>query len=275
MEDTSIAPADGTCHFLRLPAELRDLIYRQALFSPEGLACRSTQECGKLHYRLLHSTHELGSQPLGIATSELNQLKFVCRQLNVETKCVSTSINAIVFLKGIPDFIEFATACPKSVLNQISSVTIHHEQEYDDHNFCEPSHGTSLLDFCKQQPYTSVELRHSWLDPHEPDFFQRMIEFAIHFRNDRGVVARVTASLNAQQYLIHRAVDIWYANTDISDRLKEYPRNLRAFPPYKTLNDVVFKDHYLADAIDMLDVNMSDGLPGGVELVKGVFQRGI
>ncbi|KAH3990388.1 hypothetical protein HBH70_201270 [Parastagonospora nodorum] len=259
MEDTSIAPADGTCYFLRLPAELRNLIYRQALFSPEGLACRSTQECGKLHYRLYaiesyddsSKMNGYTKEPLGIATSELNQLKFVCRQLNVETKCVSTSINAIVFLKGIPDF------CPKSVLNQISSPR------------------TSLLDFCKQQPYTSVKLRHSWLDPHEPDFFQRMIEFAIHFRNDRGVVARVTASLNAQQYLIHRAVDIWYADMEISDRLKEYPQNLRAFPPYKTLNDVVFKDHYLADAIVMLDVNMSDGLPGGVELVKGVFQLGI
>jgi hypothetical protein len=178
-------------------------------------------------------------------------------------------------LKGVPDFIEFATAYPKSMLNQISSVPILHQQDYDDHDFCEPSDGTSLLDFCKQRPYTSVKLRHSWLDPHEPDIFQRMIEFAIHFRNDREAVARVTASLHAQQSLIDRAVDVWYADKEIPDGPKEYPQNLRAFPPYKTLNDVIFRDYYLVDAIDMLEVSMSNGLLGGVELVKGVFERGI
>lgn len=296
MADQSIAPADGTCYFLRLPAELRNLVYQHALFSPEGLACRSTRECGKLHYRMyaiesyddsstmdrlyegrLQFEHELDAQLLGVAKSELNQLKFVCRQLNVETKCVSMSINAIVFSKGIPDFIEFTTSFPKSVLNQISTVTIYHKQDYDDHRFCMPSDRASLLEFCKQQPYTSVKLRHSWLDPHEPDIFQRMNEFSIHFRNDREAVARMIADLNEQQWWIDKAVDTWYADTEVLkfDDLKEYPQNLRAFPPCKTLNDVVFKDHYLADAIDMLDVNTSNDLPGGVELVKGVFERGI
>jgi hypothetical protein len=294
--DPSVPSTDGTCYFFRLPAELRNLVYSHALFSPEGAVCSPSIEHDESLHRLFAiekyvagtptrklsddmvfnypSEHGLDGKPMGYTTMELNQLRYACRQLNAETKGVAISTNEIVFLEGVSSLNRFTHECPPAILEHISTITVHQEQDYDTDELCDLADCTELVEFCRHHPATTVRLRHSWLDPVLDYFFERAIEFAVNFCKDTSLAKRVFSQPQDVHQYLRMAIQVWSKNdTTVSvDEIQGYPANLRAFPPFKVLDEAAFRAYYQDD--DLLS-SMPDKIDGAVALAKEIFTQGI
>lgn len=69
------AGADGACHVLQLPGELRKMVYRFALFSPDGIRYHSdSNRVGRLNDRTEETAKPITTE------CEVNQLQRVCRE---------------------------------------------------------------------------------------------------------------------------------------------------------------------------------------------------
>jgi hypothetical protein len=218
--------------------------------------------------------HGHDGKPMGVATNELNQLKYACRQLNIETKGIAMTMNEIVFLRGVPNFNQFTNDCPPAILDHISAIEIHQEQPYEDDKICDAADRTELVEFCKQHPATAVRLRHSWLDPDGDDFFGRVVEFAVNFRKDTTLIKRVTTDPQREHSLLQIALQIWSKNSSLSsvDDIQGYPANLRAFPPFLVLDEDTFRAYH--EDFPYLQ-SMPNNLDGAVALAKEIFDQGI
>jgi hypothetical protein len=82
--DPSIPPSNSRCLFFKLPAELRNEIYEYALTADDGLVCRS-QDNKHFTYHALRDG--------GVEDTEFNQIHYVCRQLQTETKGLVLYLN--------------------------------------------------------------------------------------------------------------------------------------------------------------------------------------
>ena len=72
----SIPPSDGRCQFFELPAKLRNEVYEYALTTKDGMMC-------KLEDNKHFTYHAL--QDGESKNAEVNQLRYVCRQLRADT----------------------------------------------------------------------------------------------------------------------------------------------------------------------------------------------
>ncbi|KAF2439781.1 hypothetical protein P171DRAFT_489585 [Karstenula rhodostoma CBS 690.94] len=155
--DPSQPPPDGTCHFFRLPRELRDLVYEYSLSEPFGLywfprpgdfvakikVFEDTvyfegdmladdnkpwwdwyADPGDNHFQLF-SCFDDTQKKEGM---EANQLKYVCRQLHEETSGLGLKFNNLHFENSdisVPItqcFEEFIKSCVPKRLAEIGSV---------------------------------------------------------------------------------------------------------------------------------------------------------
>lgn len=109
--DPSKPPKNGRCIFFALPRELRDYIYKYALYDPDGL-----------HYR--HDSHVPTRAKLfkGDATEEFNQPKFASPQLYYETVERELHVKHLHFIQNRPEeqsdtklFLDFLDFCAPAV----------------------------------------------------------------------------------------------------------------------------------------------------------------
>jgi hypothetical protein len=118
--------ANITSPLLRLPTELRDCIYRYALYCDNtGLQYRywKTKADGK---PIFHATGKSKEDP-----RSWNQMQYVCRQLHAETKALELKYNPLIFrqtatweLVAWSQFSRFAKALPKSKLAWLRTITL-------------------------------------------------------------------------------------------------------------------------------------------------------
>ncbi|KAF2244808.1 hypothetical protein BU26DRAFT_508788 [Trematosphaeria pertusa] len=101
--DPSVPAADGTCYFFRLPRELRDQVYDYALYAPDGLFYQYRPFDTVFPFFASEEDTRDSIQP------EINQLKYVCRQLHAETKGLVLKVNEAV------NFTRFSIAHPSTV----------------------------------------------------------------------------------------------------------------------------------------------------------------
>lgn len=119
-----------------------------------------------------------------------------------------------------------------------------------------------------------IKLRHSWLDLEDRYFFDRAVQFAVHFRKDLNFVKRVAAQPQCQARSIREALREWDQSADSPaiDDILEFPANLRVFPPFAKLNERDFPA-YANEPWCLRTVTAdTDGL---VSLVKDIFEHGI
>ncbi|KAF2495187.1 hypothetical protein BU16DRAFT_539178 [Lophium mytilinum] len=93
--DPSI-PQVGVCHFLRLPQELRDIIYEYAITEPNNRVICCQQ--GNRQVLAISSPSPIAANP---SLSEANQLQFVSKQLRAETLDLTLKFNPTVAFLGI------------------------------------------------------------------------------------------------------------------------------------------------------------------------------
>lgn len=151
IEDTPdvASPTSGTCHFFRLPLELRDQIYEEVLSEPDGLVYNASLGTGML---MLPASTAQGRPP------EANQLKYVCRQMRNETRGLCLRFNVICFLDNSSDysaggqFIEFIRHCSDKLLEKLrAEIKPPLRSRKPDSDFW-TTDLTPAADFCRKYP---------------------------------------------------------------------------------------------------------------------------
>lgn len=281
---------DNDCRLLKLPAELRHLIYSNALLVPEGVTCQLVRMHGRSCFfrytpyrksaRGPNSSKEANAKsrrgtvskpaksvPVVSHTNEFNQLKYVCRETYTKTKGLVVATNNLVFEYGADRLIAFARTCPPETLKTIRNVTIIDRLSPTSRVTGRRGDYTALIDFCEQYPETTVQLHHNRLRPDSRKFFWHALRFNVHFRKNTGFVAKIHTSMTAQIEALNSAIVAWGAIQ--LDDIQAYPATLRAYPPHGLS---------LEEFLDKLRFN-PDQIPGGefsaTMLAKEIYEHGI
>jgi hypothetical protein len=216
--DPAVPPSDGVCHLLRLAAELRNMIWDYALYALLWVVCRigdpiedlidyqkllyhffdieidhsDTTKANKYNGTYYAPSVKLDAQPTKVAATEINQLRYACRQSCHETLGTVLHRNELVSKGGLPDLFDFFHVCPASRSSELRVVTVLQSRDYSDNVFCERDERERMRSFCQQYPKLIVQLRHSWLDLCAEDIFQRVVEFAVNFRKNACIAYRIS-----------------------------------------------------------------------------------
>ncbi|KAF2877760.1 hypothetical protein BDV95DRAFT_588794 [Massariosphaeria phaeospora] len=190
-----MASTNSTPLFLKLPAELRNMIYEYALTEQVPLFAtpHNANRVPKLYV-----AGGLFPQPPDIPFEdwargfEVNQLRYVCRQMHDETRGLALALNNLTFhgrksggrtgSRQFEDFLECISSISK---NYIHNVTILDER----------TRHPMIYDFCRQHPASRVIIRYATAVPATTGFFSRdpTSWLALHcalrqmFRGDPGV----------------------------------------------------------------------------------------
>jgi len=151
---------------LQLPRELRDMIYEYALTEPGGLVADVVR--GLDAWTRFRAAENEEHQEL-----ESNQLRFVCRQLYVETSALGLRYNDLIFC--LPDeeafvtvydlFDRFHHSCAPTYLNDIRRITVFDDETDipEEAVQLESLLSPSLIRFCEKYPKTTVIVRFDWV----------------------------------------------------------------------------------------------------------------
>lgn len=82
---------------LRLPGEIRNRVYKYALYSPSGLHCKRVYRALWYGERSTRYTLSIEDNHGGRSNVDINQLKYANRQLHSETAGLELKINRIIF----------------------------------------------------------------------------------------------------------------------------------------------------------------------------------
>ena len=152
---------------LQLPRELRDMIYEYALTKPGGLVADVVR--GLDAWTRFRAAENEEHQEL-----ESNQLRFVCRQLYVETSALGMRYNDLTF--RLPDeeafvtiydlFDRFYHSCSATYLKDIRCITIiDDETDWPEEAVqLESLLLPSLIRFCQEFTKATVIVRFNWLE---------------------------------------------------------------------------------------------------------------
>jgi hypothetical protein len=120
--------ADGKCHFLSLPAELRNAIYAFYLHRDEPLEFLrdSNDKVRRLYAKALARKGREGDDPRELRGSkhEVNQLRFVNKQLYTETRGLTICGNELAF-QSVRDVNFFLQHCKLELLSRIRCLHVH------------------------------------------------------------------------------------------------------------------------------------------------------
>ena len=282
---TSTSAINGSCLFFKLPTELRYQIYEYLFPTPHGVVCESMSYHATLEVQSVSffryfpllcpirdvystdfwSTEGDLSEAVVCSLAQANQLKFVSRQFNADTKGLTLSLNEVVFERGIKDFNDFASAAPSAVLNRLRTVTIMSselcwDREPENEEASDAIH--ALIRFCKSHPHVLVRLRHAHLHPTEFPIFLQSVAYGLYLRGDETMVERVLIDLG-ERAIVMRHISF---TMRISDR-QIYPSNLRVYPLFAKLDEKSFNAY--------LRTFRTQAERGAVDLVKEIFEHGL
>jgi hypothetical protein len=228
---------------LILPGELKNMITDYYLYEPNGLdyQYQPNDTTFRLHRRQARLTSSRVPSPDAGASSpapasEVNQLKFVCRQFYDETRGRALRLNELVFThRGNPQpnalmqSNRFLYACSPENRRRLRNVTLLSEPHIRDSlQVCmfDELRGSQLgttVDFCKSLPKMSVRFELNYLDlwgPHDYTF-QRAYWIPKHWREKDIVWPFTGAMLNE----FNRGVG-WISPLCVTlpDNIRFYPR---------------------------------------------------
>lgn len=216
------------------------------------------------------------------STAEVNQLKYVCRQLNTETKSLTLKVNEVIFGAGMAEIVLFFRECPSAMLEHSSVVTIMSSE------LCLDSESPSdrvrkgfdtLRNFCQRYTEVLVCLRHEYLHPERCTILINAFNFQVHHRNDSSLIDQIWKEADEQAMVI---ADI---KTSFSrEQIKVLPANLRMYPPFTTFDAQGFIERMRmfesgADVDDSKeDERFTDNREKWLEqaaVIKKIFEHGV
>jgi hypothetical protein len=267
--DPSQPCPNGTCHFLRLSAELKNMVYGYTLTSPNGILCREgSYDC--LGIFRFYAAPVIKRKPsinvrenkwyaaqleksLKTAT-EINQLKYVCRQLNHETKNLLLCANKLVFGYGPRDLLSFLEVLPKTLHDCLQEITIWEHRKLLASKFHHDRWWCTIDNICKKQDAFTIRMiwpslvsraSMSWLgDRGDRDSItSRIALFTICARKDMTFVNKVSADRHWRDFLtrgvyraqrrVSRQQAVIKRDLVLSDKIRIFPSHEK-FPDHKS-----------------------------------------
>ncbi|KAH7075021.1 hypothetical protein FB567DRAFT_596966 [Paraphoma chrysanthemicola] len=212
-----------TCHFFRLPGELRNVIYAYVLSRPGGLLFRVSSKgesqlllkasaIRRYRHRPAYEIAILTAKDiLGDSTNgtmhEKNQLQYVNREMRLETRGLGVRFNQITFL-GCHDFRNFIAMCPNIHKSYLRHLTIEcsfyglcskrSEAVNSERSAKSDSMHALAFDFCDANPKVTLHTTVKGWRQTKPAFILEvlMIQMALRGRCDLGEFFADPVNLN-------------------------------------------------------------------------------
>jgi hypothetical protein len=294
--DPSQPCPNGTCHFLRLSAELRNMVYGYTLTNPNGILCREDSYDGLGIFRF-YAAPVIERRPsinvrenewyaaqleksLKTAT-EVDQLKYVCRQLNHETKNFLLCANKLVFAKGPRDLLSFLEALPKTLHGCLRGVTVWEHRDLSEEDFFQDRWWCIIAGNCMKQDAFTVQMiwplllegtHPNWLGA-ELSIICRIAIFAVCARKDPTFVKKLIYANKDWREDLTRIVHL--AQVRVSSKQASMQQasflsdKIRIFPSHEKL-----PDHNSLHSFDLFWLPKEEEIDC-IATVKEVFENGI
>jgi hypothetical protein len=284
---SSNAPIKNDCYFLRLPGELRNLIYAYALSEAAGLEVRYDSQGIPRLYRLGVTNRAPDISTILINDiweaadgaefypGDANQLQYVSRELRRETRGLGIRFNSLSFDK-YTDFLAFLNTCPSAHTQYIRQITINRSlytkrlrNDSDEHVDKRSKRRSELFDFCNKN--ASVTIRNSLKDWRQDDpwFVLITISLQIQFRGRSKLLYDFFTDQRPQELL-----EASYSNA--RTRAKEVPLNVHFYPADKVFHEDTFRTAVEGNVImRTLLADVDDGINRWVSVAKEIYKHGI
>ncbi|PSN61479.1 hypothetical protein BS50DRAFT_651690 [Corynespora cassiicola Philippines] len=292
--------------FLRLPGEIRNLVYEFALSEPNGLfyipcslgrlisrplICRKYQKYYSGSRIVLCDGHDLETNPhytreemvttrCGIVIA--NQLQFVSKQLRHETRGIGARFNNITIMEyndeSRPEckwaFSDLIAAIPEAEITHLRKITV------EAYNYLDPriQKGVqnsnirtldSAVDLCRRHPKLRLHIYARNFDPYKRNVFHGAAVWLKRVRGDTSYLLRIYNPKKSRG----KVLEGWFETAGLQELFVQVPENLRFFPRFFQFDESSFRLCY-ANA-DWTLAAVPNGLDGLVELMKEWYEHGI
>jgi len=229
MESIAEFAKPDVCHLLRLPGELRNFIYEYALTEERPLQVKrhgndAAFKCYKqplMQSEGYHETQGLAKWPKD-AFVEVNQLRFVNKELYAETRALELRYNDLDF-ESIEDANEFLKNCALSQQAHLRTLTIHCAHIP---SLGKVSSTKFTMRFCRAHPRANVRIEHDQDDPNVPLLLMRVAWREFRMRGTHKLLNEIfTAGCGLREaHLVSFKVKLEGA------KFRPFPKNFRFFP---------------------------------------------
>lgn len=263
----------------RLPREVRDQIYLYALYNANGLLYKRCRDCtSKLCLRPGRRSSRrnrfawLRKAPFDWTVArrkghqhESNQLKYVCRQLYIETNglnirqnlvvledaCSGNAMEQCVLLLGRwPMLRQISIKCGSKIFASAPGRS----------KFLE------IVEYCVENSHVSVRIHIPYWSQTDPNFVLRGISYLLTLRKDRRLMKRL-AQATSISYLSDSKAEVFSVDVEL-------PCNLRWLPTEEKFNQPLFE--YAVRKHPMLSQPSAQAAVGDLQkLAKGWFIDGL
>ncbi|KAF2124152.1 hypothetical protein P153DRAFT_371037 [Dothidotthia symphoricarpi CBS 119687] len=277
-----IPPTDGGCHFFGLSGELRNTVYAYALSMPGSVR----YSCGKDGVGRMQEQASVerdvspGPRRKAGTTLEVNQLKYVNKQLYEETHGLVLRYNDLVFAT-VSELAKFLNSCPESYYRRFRLIDVQRGifRLIDVRQGISPPgevhHLTAgaetiegVFQFCRQNPYCLVRDHHPCLDARGYGFCLKAGYLQLMARKNTQILDNTFVS-DFVRYAVHRYRDC-AEDENLDDVPGNIPENFRFFPSCKEF------DTYITRVMDSLEASgIGKSVEEVMEVVRDIFEHGI
>ncbi|KAL5371513.1 hypothetical protein DPSP01_014208 [Paraphaeosphaeria sporulosa] len=264
---------------LRLPRELRDQIYFTILYDADGLLYKQgkdgiTRLCRRSTHRpsgksilasLRRALPRRAFPRSRTHRSEINQLKYVCKQLYKETKGLALPQNRIILEDSrslnameqcVPLFHRWSML--RQVAIKCSSMTF--ESDYGKAMLI------AILNYCKENVDVSVRVHIPYWSQADPNFVPRGLSYLFALRKQSVFIKRL-AQATSVTYLLDAESEQVRMNVQV-------PLNLRWVPREEKFNPSLFERNIRRHPL-LSSSSAQAAMEGLKELAEGWFMHGL
>jgi hypothetical protein len=273
------------CHFLDLPGEIRNIIYEYALSSLNGAQYTQCSRHGAHvenrdfwlvanDLRHMRNKHHRASN-----FRELNQLKFVNRQLYRETRALVLRYNDITF-NDVVALALFLRSCPTSQYQRLRTFNLEHGifRPNTLYYTADPEAVEEVFQFCRQAPHVLVR-NHENIPIARAQFLLVAIEVQIAARKSLEMLESVLSTSDGRRKALRSALEKSKLGS-LDEVPGNVPANFRVFVPLHTSEDealLEFRNACLES--DKVRNGVLPYVHGGLDhwegIVRDIIRRGI
>ncbi|KAF1840336.1 uncharacterized protein K460DRAFT_437402 [Cucurbitaria berberidis CBS 394.84] len=260
----STPSANGSCYFFRLPGELRNRVYQFSLSEPEGLRYHQNSDSVGFYRRTETSKNDSHD-------SEANQLKYVCRRLNQETRGLGIRYNMLYF----DNFMHaswFLDGYPEKCHGYLSLIDIAEGNV----NGSWIDADAKIVKLCVDQPHVMVRERTRLLRSNDRYLVRKVICAQYGLRASTELARRIIADEYVRGSILRDCNELFKVSM-VAEIKSRVPQNYRMFPAEESFDEQAFRKMIKDNSFlfERLIPKLNGGLECLIAVLKELFERGI
>ncbi|KAH3940907.1 hypothetical protein HBH53_210550 [Parastagonospora nodorum] len=266
--------------FMRIPAELRSIIYEYALTEDHPLSVKKPN--GHAIYAALHpqlrDRHHLQilstglSHPYGVRkTAEANQLRFANKQMYHETRGLSLHYNAIEFT-NVEDAHYFLKRCATLHLSKLRLVTIRWADQ-NTFGVPDPKIWQNISNFCQLYPSAMVRVHVSDRSPNTLHTLLWLARYEAQIRDTRSLFTALIEENSVFRDVVRPCLPLAPGMPVVHDSLRFFPA-AEVFDEEEFVRNADNRHSFLVLPLALRLGGFRGGLDGLVSLMKHVVEHG-